>query len=65
MALTDLFDAWAPDDDEHIAGLDMSYEPPHPPKWIRKTWRVEAQTTPPAIWMIINDLPASDSDGSV
>jgi hypothetical protein len=62
MALSGMFDAFAADDEDRIAGLDVNYEPvhsPQAPRWVRKAWRLEAEAELP----IIKSLIASDSDG--
>lgn len=38
--------AFADDDADRIVGLDMCFEPLHPPAWVRRLWEVDAKYDP-------------------
>lgn len=42
-----MLDAFHPDDDDRISGLDMVFETRNPPKWIQRMWQLDAECDPP------------------
>lgn len=41
-----MLDAFHPDDEERIAGAGVVFEPTNPPRWVRKTWALDAESDP-------------------